>query len=88
MERGPGIWLNINSVVFPPQANQTSEMSVDTRRMWRDLQAITDYKKKTCHVTDTDAFLSDKLNTFFARFEDNTVPLTRAPPLLFRGRCE
>ena len=26
----------------------------DTRRMWQGLQEITDYKKKTSHVTDTD----------------------------------
>ena len=32
-----------------------------------------DYKKKTSHVKDTDITLPDKLNTFFARFEDNTV---------------
>ena len=36
---------------------------------------ITDYKKKTCHITlDTDVLLPDKLNAFF---EDSTVPLTR-----------
>ena len=48
-----------------------------TRRMWQGLQEITDYKKKTNHVTDTDVMLPDKLNTFFARFEDNTVPPSR-----------
>ena len=42
----------------------------DMRRMWQGLQEITDYKKKTSHVTDTDVLLPDKLNTFF---EDNTV---------------
>ena len=47
----------------------------DTRRMWQGLQTITDYKKKTSHVTDNDVLLPDKLNTF-ARFEDNTVPPT------------
>ena len=44
--------------------------------MWHGLQTITDYKKKTSHATDTDVLLPDKLNTFFARFEDNTVPPT------------
>ena len=41
----------------------------DTRRMWQCLQTITDFKreKQSC---------PDKLNTFFARFEDNTVPPT------------
>ncbi|XP_071183951.1 uncharacterized protein [Salvelinus alpinus] len=40
--------------------------------MWQGLQEITDYKKKTSHVMDTDVTLPDKLNTFFADFEDNT----------------
>ena len=64
----------------------------DTRRMWQGLQEITDYKKKTSHVTDTDVMLPDKLNTFFALFEDNTVPPSRIankdcapPPLLLSG---
>ena len=38
------------------------------------------YKGKTSHVADTDVLLPDKLNTFFARFEDNTVPSTRTAP--------
>jgi hypothetical protein len=38
--------------------------------MWQGLQAITDYKKKTRHVMDTDVLLPDKLNPF-ACFEDN-----------------
>jgi hypothetical protein len=33
-----------------------------------------DYKGKTSHFVDTDVMLLDKLNTFFARFEDNTMP--------------
>ena len=45
--------------------------------MWQDLQTITDYKGNTSHVADTDVLLPDKLNTFIARFEDNTVPPTR-----------
>ena len=49
----------------------------NTRRMWQGLQSITDYKKKTSPVVDTNVLLPDKLNNFFARFEDNTVPLTR-----------
>jgi hypothetical protein len=43
--------------------------------MWQGLQ-ITDHKKKTSHTTDTDVLLTDKLNTFFARFEDKTVSST------------
>jgi hypothetical protein len=49
----------------------------DTRGMWQGLQSITDYKRKTSHVADHDVLLPDKLNNFFARFGDNTVPLTR-----------
>uniref|UniRef100_A0A8C7C8Q2 Reverse transcriptase domain-containing protein n=1 Tax=Oncorhynchus kisutch TaxID=8019 RepID=A0A8C7C8Q2_ONCKI len=45
--------------------------------MWQGLQSITDYKKKTSPVTDQDVLLPGRLNNFFARFEDNTVPLTR-----------
>uniref|UniRef100_A0A8L0DMU0 Reverse transcriptase domain-containing protein n=1 Tax=Oncorhynchus mykiss TaxID=8022 RepID=A0A8L0DMU0_ONCMY len=45
--------------------------------MWQGLQSITDYKKKTSPVTDQDVLLPGGLNNFFARFEDNTVPLTR-----------
>jgi hypothetical protein len=51
--------------------------SSDTRRMWQSLQTFTDYKGETSHVADTDVLLPDKLNTFIARFEDNTVPPTR-----------
>ena len=47
----------------------------DTRRM---LQAITDYKNKISHVTDTDVLLPDELNTLFAHFEDNTATQTQA----------
>ncbi|XP_052334817.1 uncharacterized protein LOC127911690 isoform X1 [Oncorhynchus keta] len=45
--------------------------------MWQGLQSITDYIKKTSTVTDQDVLLPGRLNNFFARFEDNTVPLTR-----------
>ena len=41
--------------------------------MWQGLQTIPDYKKKTSLVTDTDVLLPDKLNNFFARFENNLV---------------
>ena len=44
--------------------------------MWKGLQTVTDYKGKTSHITDTDV----KLNTLFARFEENTMPLTRPAP--------
>jgi hypothetical protein len=43
--------------------------------MWRgQSQSITDYKKNTSPVADIDVLLPDN---FFARFEDNTMPLTR-----------
>ena len=44
--------------------------------MWQGLQSITDYKKKTSPVTYPNVLLPDKLNNFFACFEDNTVPPT------------
>ena len=50
----------------------------DTRGMWQGLQSITYYKKKTSPVSDQDVLLPVRLNNFFARFEDNTVPLTRS----------
>jgi nicotinamide riboside kinase len=31
----------------------------DTRRMWKGLQTIADYKRKTSHVTDIDVLLLD-----------------------------
>jgi hypothetical protein len=46
----------------------------DTKRMWQGLQTITDYKRKTSHVADTDILLPDKLNRFFAHVGDNTGP--------------
>ena len=48
--------------------------------MWQGLQTITDYKGKTSHFVDNDVLLLGKRNTIFARFEDNTVPLTRPAP--------
>jgi hypothetical protein len=34
------------------------------------LWTIVDYKSKSSYVAHTDVLLPDKLNTFFARFED------------------
>ena len=31
------------------------------------------HKEKTSHIADTDILLPDKLNTFFARFADNSA---------------
>ena len=52
----------------------------DTRSTWQGLQTITDYKGETSHVGDTDILLPDKLNTFFARFKDDTGSPTRPTP--------
>jgi hypothetical protein len=49
----------------------------NTSCMCQGLQTITDYIKKTSHITDVDVLLPDKLDNFFARFEDNTVPPMR-----------
>ena len=61
--------------------------SSDTKSMWQGLLPITDYKGNTSQVADTDTdadrhrhLLPDKLNTFCARFEDNTVPPTLPAP--------
>jgi hypothetical protein len=51
--------------------------SSDKRYMWQGLQTITDYKGKASHVVDIDVLIPDKLNNFFACFEDNTVPPTQ-----------
>jgi hypothetical protein len=45
--------------------------------MWQGLHEITDDKNKNSHIMDTDVTLPDKLHTFFASFEDNTVPPSR-----------
>ena len=37
-------------------------------------------KGKSSHVANTNVLLLDKLNTFFARFENYTVPPTRPAP--------
>ena len=50
------------------------EDSENIINMLQGQQEITDYKNKNSHVTDTEVTLPDKLNTFCARFEDNTVP--------------
>jgi hypothetical protein len=63
-----------------PQYRDNVELqfnSSDTRGMWQGLQSITDNKKKMSPVADQDVLLPDRLNNFFARVEDNTVPLTR-----------
>ena len=38
------------------------------------------WQGKSNHVADADILLPDKLNIFFARFEDNTVPPTQSAP--------
>ena len=43
----------------------------ETRPIWQGLQKIPDYKRKSSHVVDTVVLLPDKLNKFFARFENN-----------------
>ena len=58
----------------------------DMKRMLQGLQTITDYKRKTNHVADTDVLLLDRLNTFFARFEDNTVRSGEGPGGVVQGK--
>ncbi|KAK3516331.1 hypothetical protein QTP70_009387 [Hemibagrus guttatus] len=54
--------------------------SGDSRRMWRGIQAITNYKT-TPPVCDSDASLPDTLNGFYARFEaQNSVAARETIP--------
>jgi hypothetical protein len=47
--------------------------------MWQGLQTITDYKGKHSHELPSDTSLPDKLNHFYARFEEsNTEACMRA----------
>ena len=61
--------------------------SSDTRRMRQGLQTITDYNRKTSNAADIDILLPDKLNTFFARFDD-MASYHGLWALLLRGRRE
>jgi hypothetical protein len=82
MARQLGIWPNTNSVVIPSvrQSNKQCQHrdkvesqfnGSNTRCMWQGLQSFTEYKKKTRPVAVIDILLPDKLNNFFACFEDN-----------------
>jgi lysyl-tRNA synthetase class II len=89
---------SLRKAIKPPKCQYRDKVESqfndsNTRRMWQGPQTITDYKKKTSPVADSNVFLPDKLNNFFARFEDNTVPPTQARSqrlwaLLLRGRRE
>jgi hypothetical protein len=58
----------------------------DPRRMWQGLQAITDHKGKPSRELPSDANLTDKLNSFYVRFEaSNTEPCIRWPAV--PGEC-
>ena len=51
------------------------------RDVWRSMQTITNYKKKSAPLDDSDKDLPDKLNEFYARFDrQNTTPVTVQPP--------
>jgi hypothetical protein len=78
-----------NAILLVPAYRQKLKQDVsesqfnssDRGRMWQGLQEITDYKNSR-------VMLPDKLITFFARFEDNTVPPSRlankyCPPFSF-----
>jgi hypothetical protein len=41
--------------------------------MWQGLQSIMDYKGKPRHDLPNDASLSDQLNTFYTRFDNNNI---------------
>ena len=83
MARQLGIWQNTNRLIIP-SARQSNRQDVNietkwsrnstdqTPEVWHGLQSIMAYKRKASPVADTDVLLLDKLNNFFARFEDNT----------------
>ncbi|XP_053093073.1 uncharacterized protein LOC128318920 [Pangasianodon hypophthalmus] len=48
----------------------------DMRRMWQGIQAITNYRT-TSPACDSDAYLPDALNNFYARFEAQNVVMAR-----------
>ena len=50
--------------------------SNNTRDLWKGLRNITDYKASSAPITNTDIGLANELNTFFARFEDETRPVS------------
>jgi hypothetical protein len=55
----------------------------DARRMWQDLQTITDYKGKHSQELPSDISLPDELTYFYAHFEaNNTETCTRAPDVM------
>ena len=71
-----GIRANLNTRCQYRDKVESQFNGSDTICMWQSLQTIMDYKRNTNHVTDIVVLLPDKQNTFFARFEDNTVPPT------------
>ena len=86
------IWPNTNSVVIP-SIRKSNRQNVSTETKWsrnstaqtRNVcgrvyrQSQTTKRKPAMSRTPTSCFLPDKLNTFFARFEDNTVPCGPLP---------
>ena len=51
----------------------------DARRLWQDLQTITDYKGKHIHELLSDTSLPDELNDFYARFEARNTEACMRP---------
>ena len=48
--------------------------------MWQGLQTMTDYKGKHSQELPSDTSLTDKLNYFYARFEENNTETCMKAP--------
>ena len=60
---------------LPMELHCLIALTIRINECLQDLQSITDYKRKS-PVADHNVLLPDRLNNFFACFEDNTVQLT------------
>lgn len=60
--------------------------SNNTKEAWKGLELVTQYKPGSKSLSDDDGALSDKLNTFYARFDtnDNTEDIETVKILLTR----
>lgn len=48
--------------------------------MWQGIQAVTNYKKKTGSMDTRDTNLPDRLNSFYARFDQQTTDIPSKSP--------
>ena len=65
---------NLKRAIEGAKENYKKEIEVhfthnDPRRIWQDIQHLTDYKTSNHKTADANASLAEELNCFFARFE-------------------